>query len=158
MKLQILMDYLSISWTTFIEHKWTRGGSRPKSEGGQRFIRGGRDYIRGRGRGGIYYIRGGRSYLRGGSCPPLDPPLKWTNLEQIADSTFFNTNATLLTSEMILSELTNKPLEVLIALTYPKRNYKSTFEHLSQALDKIFLNLGKPFLKAAYKIKVTPSL
>ena len=42
------MDYLSISWTTFIEHKWT-------------------------------------------------------NLEQIADSTFFNTNATLLTSEMIIS-------------------------------------------------------
>ena len=101
MKLQILMDYLSISWTTFIEHKWT-------------------------------------------------------NLEQIADSTFFNTNATLLTSEMIISELTNKPSEVLIALTYPKRNYKSTFEHLSQALDEIFLNLGKPFLKAAYKIKVTP--
>ena len=72
MKLQILMDYLSISCTTFIEHKWT-------------------------------------------------------NLEQIAYSTFFNTNATLLTSEMIISELTNKPLEVLIALTYPKRNYKSTF-------------------------------
>ena len=95
------MDYLSISWTTLIEHKWA-------------------------------------------------------NLEKIADSTFFNTNATLLTSEMILSELTNKPSEVLIALTNPKRNYKSTFEHLSQALDEIFLKLGKPFLKAAYKIKVTP--
>ena len=27
----------------------------------------------------------------------------------VADSTFFNTNATLLTSEMIISELTNKP-------------------------------------------------
>ena len=32
--------------------------------GGINYIRGGRDYIRGRG-------RGGRSYLRGGSCPPL---------------------------------------------------------------------------------------
>ena len=70
----------------------TRGGSRPKSEGGQkggqRFIRGGRDYIRGRGRGGIYYIRGGRRghilyqggqeggqvIFEGGLVPPLAPP------------------------------------------------------------------------------------
>ena len=47
-----------------------------------------------------------------------------------------NNSTDLLPSKRILDELVNKPPEVLIALTFPSRNFDSLFDRLSRVLTK----------------------
>ena len=80
---------------------------------------------------------------------------KWLPLEHIATPS----NPTdLLPSKRILDELVNKLPEVLIALTFPSRNFDFLFDRLSRVLTEECITLGNPSLRAVYRIKLRAQL